>query len=112
MKLPKIKWRVQPAPTGRYRSFDRRGWPSAEYSDGQLAASIRCEDAYYPAHAKTGAHAPLTLVVYDYSKGTQERASRVLVKRFSTLEEAKAALLPALEKYPEFILKEEQYRSE
>jgi hypothetical protein len=25
----KLKWRNDPAPTGRYRSFEVRGWPSA-----------------------------------------------------------------------------------
>lgn len=36
----KIKWRLGEKPTGRYRSFFKRGWPSGEYSDGSPAASI------------------------------------------------------------------------
>lgn len=26
-----IYWKVDPAPTGRYRSFQRRNWPTAYY---------------------------------------------------------------------------------
>ena len=27
----KLIWKVAEAPTGRFRSFDKRGWPSATY---------------------------------------------------------------------------------
>ena len=37
---PKVKWKVASAPTGRYRSFERRGWPGADYEGDIPAASI------------------------------------------------------------------------
>jgi hypothetical protein len=33
----KIKWKVADAPTGRYRSFQSRSWPSASVNDKQVA---------------------------------------------------------------------------
>lgn len=39
-KLPKLKWRVDPAPTGPYRSFSKRAWPSADYPNGATAGYI------------------------------------------------------------------------
>lgn len=50
----KLKWRVDPAPTGRYRSFSRRGWPSADYANGECAACIVSVNdvEYTPANAK------------------------------------------------------------
>lgn len=99
VKLPKIKWRVQPAPTGRYRSFDRRGWPTAEYEDGSYCASIYCEDEYVPARVKTGDHRPLTLMIRDRSTDPQWKRVRAS-KQFTTLEEAKAALAKILVAHP------------
>lgn len=42
----KIIWRVSPAPTGRYRSFQQRSWPSASFEseDGKAAAHLVAED--------------------------------------------------------------------
>lgn len=42
----KLTWRVIPEPTGRYRSFARRGWPHAEYTNGRRAAYISSDTAY------------------------------------------------------------------
>lgn len=66
----KYKWKVDPPPIGRYRSFERRGWPTAYYCDENesCAAWIMCEDKYCPADVKTGKHKPLKLHVADYSK--------------------------------------------
>lgn len=33
----KIKWKVQEKPTGRYRSFANRSWPTASYIDNDGA---------------------------------------------------------------------------
>lgn len=35
----KIKWKVAPKPTGQYRSFEKRGWPSG-FIDDKAAFSI------------------------------------------------------------------------
>lgn len=98
----KTKWRVHAAPTGQYRSFQYRSWPSLEYEDGQLAASIHCEDSYSAPTAKSGRHAPLRVHIYDYSLGAQHRKCRVLVERYSSLDKAKAAAEATLKRYPQF----------
>lgn len=66
----KIVWRVEPAPTGRYRSFEKRSWPTAYYDKNKeyYAASIFCKTEYDPAKVKAGNHAPLFLKIADYSK--------------------------------------------
>lgn len=100
----KVKWIVAPKPTGRYRSFEKRGWPHAEYEDGQYAGSIVCTDQtqnYVPSQVKTGNHPPLKVRVYDYS-GPQ-RASVITKTEYKTLAEAKEVLAELLHKFPHFI---------
>jgi len=41
MKSKKLVWRVGSEPTGRYRSFEKREWPSATFGkDGDLAVYL------------------------------------------------------------------------
>lgn len=98
MSKLKIKWVVQPQAVGRYRSFERRGWPVAEYADGTTAGSIRCVDDYVPRVVKNGNHEPLTLMVADHSQTPFKWMKAT--KQFTTLREAKAALTAILEKHP------------
>lgn len=107
MPTPKLTWRVQPAPTGRYRSFERRGWPGASWPDGKPAARIECEDAYTPGRARGARpHAALRVRIADWScRTTDGRVTfewRLLVKRCATLQEAKALAQRALEQRPNF----------
>ena len=95
----KLKWIVAPAPTGRYRYFERRSWPHAEYADGSIAGSIYCADDYRPANVKTGNHSELTVRVADYSVTPWKW--REVQKTYATLAEAKAALVRVLDKHPE-----------
>lgn len=89
-----IKWKVTPVPTGRYRAFGKRDWPSAEYENGDPAATIRCEKKYVPADARSGNHPPLTLLVAKWYR-KEERGDRAAFdwlkfrKKFATLKEAK-----------------------
>ena len=85
----KIIWRVQPIPVGRYRAFERRGWPIAWFNniDGPPAAMLYCEDEYRPARVKTGEHAELKISVANHS--LVKWRWRTLVKRAATLDEAK-----------------------
>jgi len=99
----KVKWKVDPKETGRYASFFKRNWPSAYYADGQYCAGIVCADDYSPHRARTGQHEPLKLTIRDYSK--PELTNVTAKARYATLEEAKAALLPILEKHPHLIPK-------
>ena len=103
----KIRWKVDSAPTGRYRSFDRRGWPSAEYANGDIAAMIQCPDEYIPSNVKEGKHAPLTVLVADWNRNAEERKAkgafgwRKLKGTFATLKEAQAATAKIIDEHPE-----------
>lgn len=38
--MAKLKWRVSPKPTGRYKSFVNRAWPSATVGDDHMAVQL------------------------------------------------------------------------
>ena len=100
----KIKWQVQSAPTGRYRSFQKRGWPSGHYESEQEhpAISIYSESAYVPRDVKDGNHAELKVNIAFYpADGTPGFTWRTLKTRFRTLAEAKAAGEAYLVAHPE-----------
>lgn len=59
----RLKWRVSPEPTGRYRSFEQRGWPMAYYPDGTYAGCLTCPDPYEPWNMREGKHAPITITI-------------------------------------------------
>ena len=99
MKI-KIKWKVCEPSIGRYRSFYPRGWPSAEYENGNHCARIYCSDKYVPRNVKTGNHSELTVAFADWRTKPWTRKS--LKKRFKTLKEAKEAFQEFIEKHPEF----------
>lgn len=64
MSKVKLKWYVQPAPTGRYRSFAPRGFPSADYknlSRPYAAVLLHCKDDYIPSSVKIGKHSEITI---------------------------------------------------
>lgn len=63
------KWRVEPEATGRYRSFCHRGFPSAEYPNGDTCASIRCKASYHPATHKDATNLDLEVWVAVYREG-------------------------------------------
>jgi len=102
-----LKWRVDAAPTGRYRSFDKRGWPSAGYSNGDIAVTLHCEDEYIPSQVKLGQHGPITVWVADWGILPEEKAKRgAFVWRkakstFPTLKEAQAAAAKIIGQHPE-----------
>lgn len=109
MTTLKLKWKVQEAPTGRFRSFERRGWPMAEFPDGSMAAMISCDDDYIPRDVREGKHSELTLHLADYRDKGPEAAKWCWVKvtqKFKTLNEAKAAAPRVYEKHPELLQKE------
>ncbi len=96
----KLKWKVGEAPTGRYRSFEKRGWPCADFADGRCAAMIQCDDSYVPAAAREGNHAPLSVYIADYSAGKSFKW-RKLKLTAATLDEAKAIAANFWSKRPE-----------
>jgi hypothetical protein len=100
MKPIKIKWRVEPEPVGRYRSFEHRYWPSATFEDGSHCCCIFCESDYKPCNAKTGNHKELSISMADYSE-TQWKNVKMKHK-CKTLKDAKkfvAWLLSGSEKW-------------
>lgn len=108
--MVKFVWVVGTEPTGRYRSFERRSWPTAHYAhkDKEPAAQIYCEDSYVPRLVKTGQHAELKVVIYDYSVPSNTTTGsgftrRALKQRFKTLAEAKKAA-------EDFLVQHQQYR--
>jgi hypothetical protein len=100
----KYRWKLPPAPTGRYRSFEKRGWPDAMVGDTCIA-SIHCEDNYVPRAVKVGKHKPLTISVRCEREVTAENRCkwrwRKLKGEFLTLADAKLAFAQFIEKYPE-----------
>ena len=69
MSKKKIYWRVAEQPTGPYRSFFKRGWPTA-YADKDcktILFSLGCNDDYTADCARgLQAHQPLILHVARY----------------------------------------------
>jgi len=111
----KIKWKVQPAPTGRYRSFERRGWPSGTIND-EAVALLRCEHDYTAKLAKgeptfDGTPPVISVWVADWTAhntGTRTKNGtafvwRCLKARFSNVADAKAAAQSFLDSHPNFL---------
>lgn len=88
-----IKWKVAEAPTGKYRSFERRGWPTAYYDSvgGKPAAFLSCDDAYVPTCVRTGAHAPIKVIVLHHNHPEAKSSWKrfVMKERAATLSRAK-----------------------
>lgn len=107
--MVKLKWKVAEAPTGRYRSFQKRGWPGATYvGTTRVAVMLQCEDDYAPYRVRSNDHKPLTVYVaqhYIMESTPDKRWSfkwRKLVAHATTLEEAKALATKAIGAHPEF----------
>lgn len=98
-------WKVSEAPSGRYRSFQKRGWPSAHYKADRMAARIVCDEDYSLKKSKSGEHAPLKVNIADYSVTPWEW--RQMKGEFATLDEAKDAFAALLIKHPKLAPKDE-----
>lgn len=88
----KLTWRVAPEPTGRYRSFERRAWPSAEYKNGACAAYMSHEESYEPSVHRnaTDLSIKLHVAVWGLTEGGKWGFRwRVLNKRASSIKEGK-----------------------
>lgn len=93
-----IFWKVDHAPTGRYRSFFKRSWPTgwSDRAETYPVATIRCADDYRPAKVRTGDHAPLKVDVAIRNDGAAavDKGAfswRTLKGEWKTVAEAKAA---------------------
>ena len=87
----KLVWKIMDAPTGRYRSFHRRGWPSASFNDDYMIG-LSCEDDYRPANVKIGEHKEIRIRITDRQNvppGGGSWVLRTLKQQAKTLKEAK-----------------------
>jgi hypothetical protein len=100
----KIKWEVEPPPSGKWRSFERRGWPSAVFRTEKehRAAIIHCADEYVPAKVKTGDHAKLAVSIADWRDGHKGEWLK-MIPRFSTLKQAKEFIAETYAKFPQYL---------
>lgn len=64
--MSKFTWKVAEAPTGRYRSFQNRMWPAAQYVDGKPAAQLYAISRE-PYHAGIRETTTLVIRVADHS---------------------------------------------
>jgi hypothetical protein len=103
----KLKWRVEPAPTGPYRSFSKRDWPRAFFADERIAFSIECDDSYDPKRVKDGDHEELKIWVADWSDGSRSFTWKAIKQRAGTLAEAKQIAADFLAKYSHMFVMEE-----
>lgn len=109
--MTKIKWQVSSAPTGAYRSFQRRAWP-AGYDGEDVAFHIYCEDDYSGARVKTGDHRELKITFTDRSVASEVNGAwvwRTLKKRAASLNEAKAIAQDFYNKNQHYFITPESY---
>lgn len=113
-RIPKLTWRVDPAPTGPYRSFSHRAWPSADYPNGKTAACIISADKvpYEGFHRKeTCLNLKVRIAKWiKTDEGTDTFVWVVSRRSFSTIAEAKEGVNKLLESNPH--LMHPEYRNE
>jgi len=98
----KIKWEVNPAPTGRFRSFQRRGWPVGMLTTNQRVL-LSCEDDYVPAKVKAGDHRPIKISVDIANPLTGATSLVDLKKQAATMTDAKAIAADFFDRNPQYI---------
>ena len=103
----KIKWRVGEKPKGLMRVTDKRPWPTAEYPDGDACAFIECEsgESYHPESIRLGSHGFLKVKIKDYNRPREgcKWSWSTLKRRFTSLDDAKASLIPFFTQFPESV---------
>ena len=99
-----LKWRVPPKPTGKFRSFQRRGWPHADFNEApnRVAVQINCKDDYNAYRVKTAKHEELTVFIaaYDDAGNWKWRKAN---QTCTALGEAKALAERLYAKFPQFL---------
>lgn len=102
----KLKWYVDPEPTGSYRSFQRRGWPicysgNPDKEDCEVLAAIVSLDHHgYEGHYARATN--LRLKVRIHFKVAGEDRTGLSKEEFSSIAEAKAWLKAFYKKNPKF----------
>lgn len=102
----KLIWKASEAPTGRYRSFQRRSWPTATWGkDGPMAVALYSFDNsdYVPRLAEL---IEIEIRVADH-RTDPEWHWRKLKARGKGLKDAKRIAAAFFEAHPEFKPKED-----
>lgn len=106
----KLKWQGSDVPTGRYRSFERRGWPTATIGDGIAMVRLLCDDGYIPTNVKTGKHGEISIHIAFWHTDDERHVQDVgafrwvtLVKRAASLSDAKSIAQEFLSRRTEFV---------
>lgn len=100
----KLKWKVSEAPTGLYRSFQKRAWPMAFAGDDPYA-NIVCERSYTPDRARGNNLYGAKLKVYVRVPSAPFSDSwkwAKLREEFDLLSEAKEAAQSFFDRHPEY----------
>jgi hypothetical protein len=108
--IAKIEWKVAEAPTGKYRSFQRRGWPTGTIN-GCAAVSLYADNDYSKQAAEGGS--VITVCVADWTVGQTAEGKakygaftwRTLKARAATLKEAKDLAVRFHAAHPEYTSK-------
>jgi len=102
--MTKLVWRVQPAPTGPYRSFEARGWPMAHFDskDGPPAAMLRAAYEYAGSFARQE-DVGFDIKVEVANPNGNSFDWRPLKKRVRSIKEAKKLVNAFYKAHPEFI---------
>lgn len=93
----KYIWRVDPAPTGKWKSFERRAWPEMWVNDGSgtMLAQIveQTGESYRPTY-RAATDLALKVRVYKFranlETGKAERSSLISTLSFKSIADAKA----------------------
>ena len=103
----KIKWEASPVPTGKYRGFSTRVWPSASFENGAYAATLSCADEYVPAKVKSGDHSEIIIRVALHGVNPPESGLKTatLKRRAATLKEAKQIVVDFYNAKPQYVPK-------
>lgn len=64
--MAKLYWKVSPQPTGRFRSFEKRGFPYAYYKNGEMAARIDANVSYDPSIHRTANDLQISVFVAEW----------------------------------------------
>jgi hypothetical protein len=103
----KITWRVDPPPSGKWRSFELRSWPSASFENGKPAAMIYCGTEYIPTKVKSGDHDSLTVKLFHHNHPERGNSWKIFTLRIrpKTLAEAKELVKEFYNTHPDWIPK-------
>lgn len=102
----KIRWKVAEKPTGRYKSFQDRGWPTCEDDKGNPIAMIRHinKASYTPHLAEHNDKPDLQLMIAYRADQETSFTWKGLTGRFRTVKQCKQALTEFIKKYPHYFI--------